>query len=220
MNKKQWALLGGSVLAVALLCVAVVVFFRVRNTPAIPEAEIPAVSEASEEPVSAPVIEEASKPAESSTIEVPEIKSSAPDVIPDSSGSETDNLPTPGVTESADGNGGVVQTPNWEEQKTLKEGTDLEDASKEPEYVGSASKAPVSEPPTTKEEAQASQSSSQASSTGSTSTSSSAKNGDTKTIDGVKYVYVEGFGWVKDGGANQGTVGDVGDSLSGNKVGH
>lgn len=217
MNKKQLAVLGGSVLAVALLCVAVVVFFRARNTPAIPEVEIPTVSESSEEPVSAPVIEDASKPAESSTMEVPEIKSSAPDIIPDNSSSETDNLPTPGVSESADGSGGVVQTPNWEEQKTLKEGTDLEDASKEPEYVGSASKAPVSEPPTTKEEAQAS-SSQASSSTGSTGGSSSPKPGDTKTIDGVLYGYVEGFGWVKYGGENEGTVVDA--PTTGNKVGH
>jgi len=56
-------------------------------------------------------------------------------------------------------------------------------------------------------------------STPDTSTSSgSPKHGDTK--DGM--IYVDGFGWIKNegGGSSGGTVGEAGDELTGNQVGH
>ncbi|MFV0399910.1 MAG: hypothetical protein ACK5LX_04725 [Oscillospiraceae bacterium] len=221
MNKKQIIILGSSILGIALLCTLVVVFFNFRNAPAIADG-IPVAAEAtSSEEVSAPEVEDVAIASDANEASVPEISSSAPDIIPDDSSSTADNLPSPGVTESSDGSGGVVQTPNWEDQKTLKPGTDLEDPEKEPEYVGTPSKPPVTTPPST--EGSSSQAPTGSGTTGSSSTpstpsSSFPKPGDTKEIDGVLYGYVEGFGWVKYGGENEGTVVDA--PTTGNIVGH
>lgn len=53
-----------------------------------------------------------------------------------------------------------------------------------------------------------------------TTSSSEPHNGDVCVIDGEKQVYLLGFGWIKDEGANIGTmVGNPGDELTGHKVG-
>lgn len=50
--------------------------------------------------------------------------------------------------------------------------------------------------------------------------SSEPHNGDVRVIDGEKQIYLLGFGWLKDEGANIGTtVGNPGDELTGHKVG-
>ena len=55
----------------------------------------------------------------------------------------------------------------------------------------------------------------------STPVPSEPKSGDRAIIDGKPYVWILGFGWIKDeGGGSVGTtVGDPGDELTGNKVG-
>lgn len=44
--------------------------------------------------------------------------------------------------------------------------------------------------------------------------------GDVRVVDGVKQLYIEGFGWIKDegGGAQGSMVGNPGDELTGNKI--
>lgn len=52
------------------------------------------------------------------------------------------------------------------------------------------------------------------------STTTEPKPGTIAIIDGVKSMWIPGFGWVKDEGENVGTtVGNPGDQLTGNKVG-
>lgn len=53
-----------------------------------------------------------------------------------------------------------------------------------------------------------------------TASSSEPHSGDVRVIDGEKQIYLLGFGWLKDEGANIGTtVGNPGDELTGHKVG-
>jgi len=53
-----------------------------------------------------------------------------------------------------------------------------------------------------------------------TASSSEPHNGDVRVVDGEKQVYLLGFGWLKNEGANIGTtVDNPGDELTGNKAG-
>lgn len=136
---------------------------------------------------------EVSKVAVADTPKIPAIKKKAPQVIPDETASKVD--PSKDTKEIKNNNGETVQTHDWEAQKELPDDAELEDTEDPPEYKTPSTQKPAAD------------------------SSSTPKNGDMKTIDGQKYMYVQGFGWVKYGDGNVGTTAEVG-SLSGEKVGH
>lgn len=105
-----------------------------------------------------------------------------------------DTVPPPEVAETTEPDGTTVQTPNWEAQKELAPDADISNPDSQPEYVKSNPVKPT------------------------VPAASAPKNGDTKTVDGQRYVYDKAFGWIKDGGANVGTVVDA--PTTGNKVGY
>ena len=134
MDKKIARNLGLPILGVALLSFAVVMFFQYRNAPGTEAL----AAEGDTKGFDLTPVETAR-----SAYEVPPIVASSPDVIKDSAtGSPSDTVPPPRVTESVDENGNVIQTPNWEAQKELAPGTDLSNPESTPEYVSGGGSTP------------------------------------------------------------------------------
>lgn len=209
--KKTNVIIGCIVLAMAILSASTVIYFRgltgeASGTVATDEFSIPEASasqkEKSDTPYSLP---------ESMKIKPPSSK--AAEVIEEPIVSKPeDSVPPPAVTETTDQDGGVTQTPNWEAQKKLAPDTDLENPDKQPEYANSQAAS-------SKSAASASSSSKAESSAASSKQSGGTpKNGDTKTVNGEKFSYFEGFGWVKNGGGNVQTNEHV--PTTGEKVGY
>ena len=229
MDKKIARNLGLSILGVALLSFAVVMFFQYRNAPGTEAL----AAEGDTKGFDLTPVE-----TEQSAYEVPPIVASSPDVIKDSTvGSPSDSVPPPKVTESVDENGNVIQTPNWEAQKELAPGTDLSNPESTPEYVSGGGSTPsgggqgsgASSTPSGGSSAGSADPSTGGAGTGTgagagagtgagSSGSGTPNNGDTKTIDGDTYGYVEGFGWVKAG--NGGSTEYIEAPTTGNTVGY
>lgn len=192
MNKRKIIAACSIVLAIAIVSASAIIYYQGRN----PVEPVQPVEE-----FSIPETNERINPVSSENsglVEAYKISPPVPKEVIENEEENTTGDEALAVTETADQDGTTVQTPNWEVQKELVPGTDLENPDKQPEY-----KAPAA---------------SSTASAASSKTGSTPKNGDTKTIDGYKYTYVDGFGWVKNGGANERTEIDV--ELSGNKVGH
>jgi len=228
MDKKIARNLGLSILGVALLSFAVVMFFQYRNAPGTEAL----AAEGDTKGFDLTPVE-----TEQSAYEVPPIVASSPDVIKDSTpGSPSDNVPPPRVTESVAADGSIVQTPNWEAQKKLTPGTDISNPESIPEYVNGGGSTPSGGDQGSGASSTSSGGSSAGSAdpstggagtgtgagagagTGAGSSSSAPNNGDTKTIDGETYSYFEGFGWVKDG--NGGGTEYIHAPTTGNTVGY
>jgi len=214
MDKKIARNLGLSILSVAILSFAVVMFFQYRNAPG---------TEALAAEGDAGGFDLTPVEAEQSVYDVPPIVASSPDVIKDSAtGSPSDTVPPPDLTESVDEDGNIVQTPNWEAQKELAPGTDLSNPESTPEYVNGGGSTPSGggQGGTSSTPSGGGQGSGTGStpSDGSSTGSSTPNNGDTKTINGQSYTYVSGFGWVKDG--NGGTTEYEHAPTTGNTVGY
>lgn len=186
MNKKTAVALGSVILSVAIITAAVVMYFRQANVPIVDEFTISESSISQKEEIS-------------SSYSVPPIKVEYKEIIEEPAAEKPeDTVPPPEVTEITEPDGTVAQTPNWEAQKELAPGTDLEDPEIQPEYVKPES--------------------SSSASAASSKTGSTPKNGDTKTINGETYGYVEGFGWIKAG--NGGTTEYIDAPTTGNNVGY
>lgn len=221
MNKKTAVTFGCIFLGVAIISVSTVMFFRYLNIPMVVETIAEEVREnyiSQKEESSAPV-------------SVPPIKAEPKAVIEEPSVSKPeDSVPPPEVIETV-GQDGVIQTPNWEAQKELAPGTDLEDPNKQPEYVNSqAASSKPQTPASSSSKAESSVSSSKPSAPTSSSSKAESsvasskqsgntpKNGATKTENGQTYTYDKAFGWIKDG--NGGTTEYIDAPTTGNKVGH
>lgn len=157
-------------------------------------------SAAATEPVSAA----SSSPSTSAEISVPPIEIQTVVV---ESGTSSVFVPESGASQTTELT--EIQKPtSAPPAPSVPSGTDLTDKSKKPSYTSSASSsAPAN---STKQKTSSS-----------TKSSGTPKMGDKRTSNGQKQVYIDGFGWVEDGGGGgKGTtVGNPGDELTGNKVG-